>query len=253
MKSGEATKAVLQIITDADVPADHAAHLASFFAEKGVLTEQTSVTPQTSAEAIDAYRNALRTDHPELPYFLYAEGHATYSVRAYLASRGDGLNGVILAGTGYVSPRAGALKVYGGKLRGLFGAGAHEEKDAAQALRKTMADVCTDAHAAKLPKNLAVFLASGAEDPAGDRGAGVRRVQEGMFTSGMTDISCKLYPDVAEDLFIKENADTFLADVSAFIETHLDQTNVSSYAFNRAYDEKKAAEEKDYEIDQILI
>lgn len=254
MKQGENAEAVLHIITDADVPEDHAARLASFFAEKGFVTEKQTVTPQNYMEEIDARRKVLQSEHPGVPYFLYAEKSATYPVRAYLTKRGDGLNGVVLAGTGYVSPGAGSFKVYGGKLRALFGGeGRRENESDAQALRQLKAEVSIETHFPKLPKNLAVFLVSGAEDLEGDRGAGVRRVQEGMLTSGMTDVSCKFYPDVKDDLFVPEIADTFLADLDAFFHARLDVQNASSYAFNRAYEEKKLAEKKDYEIDQILI
>ena len=254
MSLWKSTKAFLYIMTDADTPEDHVARLASFFAEKGFVTFTQAVTPQNYMEDIDVHRKLLSADYPELPLFLYAEGNATYPVRAYLTERGDGINGVVLAGTGYVSPGAGSLKVYGGKLRALFGGeGRRENESDARALQQLKAEVSIETHFPRLPKNLSVLLVSGAEDPEGDRGTGVRRVQEGMLTSGMTDITCKLYPDVKDDLFVPEIADTFLADLEAFFDARLDGKNASSYAFNRAYEEKKLAEKKDYEIDQILI
>ena len=240
-------------VTGADDSAGTAALPVSFFAERGFYTEHVKTGTGSYAKDLDAALADVRADNGDVPVFLYAGGNATYLVRAYLAEHGAGLHGVVLAGTGYVSPGAGSLKLYGEKLRSLVKPASKNREDAdSRALRQMMVSTCGESYFAKLPKNLAVFLASGAEDPAGDRGAGVRRVQEGMLLAGMKDISCRLYPDVADNLLAPEIADTFLSDVAAFLDAHT-ETEVSTYAANKAYEEKKAAEKKDYEIDQILI
>ena len=260
----DAAKGIVQIITGTeDAPARYDP-LTAYLAEHGYAcaVQELSCDYLADAEAPDRLlmedtkllRDSIREKYPELPHFCTGFGEGSYLLRAFLAQYGDGFHGAVLAGTGYVSPGIGSMRIYGKKVRSLFrGTSARKQEAGDRALMQLAATACSESHFDKLPKNLSVLLVSGAEDPAGDRGAGVRRVQERMLQAGMPDITCKLYPDVAGDLLDAGIRDTFLSDLCAFLDARPDKAFSSSYASNRSYMEKKVAEQKDYEIDQILI
>lgn len=52
----------------------------------------------------------------------------------------------------------------------------------------------------KWRKDMPVLLLSGAEDPVGDAGKGVQRVETAMRKAGMKDVQMKLYPGARHDL-----------------------------------------------------
>ena len=56
----------------------------------------------------------------------------------------------------------------------------------------------------KWRRDMPVLLLSGADDPVGDAGKGVRRVEAAMRTAGMLDVQMKLYPGARHDLLHEE-------------------------------------------------
>ena len=225
--------------------------------------------------AIDALRRAVSDRFPGVPYFMLGTGAGSYALRAYLASRGDGLGGVILAGCGFVpegtclmrSVKLNALiRLHGEgyrcalfpKMTGLS-VSASAGEDALPSLKEYRAYLqavtfsCNETHIAELPKNLPFLLLSGTDDPAGDLGAGVRRVQEKMLLAGVADVACRFYQGAGHDLLCAPYVSGYVNDVCSFIGAHMDGKNLSSYDSNQAYNEKKAAAKKDYEIEQILL
>lgn len=267
-------RAVLQITPDlCEAPARYETFTARL-AERlvAVVVSGPSVC---DAEAVHALRQASAERFPGVPYFMLGAGMGSYALRVYLASRGDGLNGAILAGCGFVSEGTCLMRsVKLNTLIRLHGEGyrcelfpkmtglsvsASAGKDALPALKDYRAYMqavtfsCNETHIAELPKDLPVLLLSGTDDPAGDFGAGVRRVQERMLLAGVADVSCRFYQGAPHDLLSASCADAYANDVASFIEAHMGDESLSSYDSNQAYNEKKAAAKKDYEIEQILL
>ena len=266
--------AVLQISPDLCENALRYEAFASLLTEKQVAVVVSGPT-DCDGTAIDALRRAMAERFPGVPYFMLGTGMGSYALRAYLASSGDGLHGVILTGSGFVpegtclmrSLKLNAMiRLHGeGYRRKLFpkmtglSVSASSGDDSLPSLKEYRSFLqavtfsCSETHIAELPKNLPFLLLSGTDDPAGDFGAGVRRIQERMLLAGVADVACKFYPDTGHDLLGASCASAYAEDVCSFIGAHMGGENLSSYDSNQAYNEKKAAAKKDYEIEQILL
>ncbi len=70
----------------------------------------------------------------------------------------------------------------------------------------------------RLPQSLPVLLTSGADDPVGAFGEGVRTVYDRMMQRGFDDLEIKLYYDCRHELMNEENRDEILADWLAWLE-----------------------------------
>ena len=71
-----------------------------------------------------------------------------------------------------------------------------------------------------LPQSLPMLLTSGADDPVGAFGEGVRTVYDRMMQRGFDDLEIKLYYDCRHELMNEENRGEILADWLAWLEAH---------------------------------
>ena len=69
-----------------------------------------------------------------------------------------------------------------------------------------------------VPKELPVLLASGAEDPVGDYGAGVKAVAEGLKAAGHEKVTLKLYPECRHEVLNETNRQEVMEDLLRWIE-----------------------------------
>ena len=69
----------------------------------------------------------------------------------------------------------------------------------------------------RIPKDLPVLFLSGAKDPVGENGKGVRRACDSLRRHGLTDVSMKLYPEARHELFHELNRDEVCRDVEAWV------------------------------------
>lgn len=72
----------------------------------------------------DMHRLRLMTqrEHPGVPYFILGHSMGSFLLRRYIASKGAGLSGAIIMGTGYTEPRASEAGIFLTKaLAGVFG------------------------------------------------------------------------------------------------------------------------------------
>lgn len=76
-------------------------------------------------------------------------------------------------------------------------------------------------HIAKMPKDLPVFLVSGADDPVGNCGEGVKQVYHKMKDAGIEDITYKLYEDDRHEILNETDRDKVFADIYAWLNVHL--------------------------------
>ena len=74
-------------------------------------------------------------------------------------------------------------------------------------------------HVAKMEKNTPILFLSGAQDPVGDMGKGVRRAYESFLAAGMRDVSCKLYPGLRHEILNESCREEVYADIFNWLGT----------------------------------
>ena len=67
-----------------------------------------------------------------------------------------------------------------------------------------------------MPKDLPILLISGAEDPVGDHGRGVKAVYDGLKKRG-ANVQLKLYRDCRHEILNDTSRDEVIADISKFL------------------------------------
>ena len=73
----------------------------------------------------------------------------------------------------------------------------------------------------KIPKDLPLWLASGADDPVGDMGKGVKHVYETYKHAGIRDITLKLYENDRHEILNETNKDEVYHDILAWLNVHM--------------------------------
>lgn len=73
----------------------------------------------------------------------------------------------------------------------------------------------------KIPKELPLFLISGADDPVGGLGEGVKHVYETYKAAGILDLTWKLYESDRHEILNETDRDTVYRDISSWLIVHL--------------------------------
>ncbi|MBS6516663.1 MAG: alpha/beta hydrolase [Clostridium sp.] len=73
----------------------------------------------------------------------------------------------------------------------------------------------------KIRRGLPIFLMSGAQDPVGERGRGVRRVYKAFKQTGLSDVSLKLYPEARHELLHETNREEVFRDIEEWIRKRI--------------------------------
>lgn len=71
----------------------------------------------------------------------------------------------------------------------------------------------------KIPKNLPVLMVSGADDPVGDYGVGVRKAYESMKAVGISDITLKLYDRDRHELLNETDRAVVMQDIYDWLKS----------------------------------
>ena len=71
-----------------------------------------------------------------------------------------------------------------------------------------------------IPKGLPILFMSGAEDPVGDFGKGVRKIYEQYRTAGIQDVTLRLYSGDRHELLNETDRDQVYADLLEWFEKH---------------------------------
>ena len=74
----------------------------------------------------------------------------------------------------------------------------------------------------KVPKNLPLFFVSGADDPVGDLGEGVKMVYGMYKDAGVSDITYRLYEDDRHEILNETDRDQVMADIAAWLNVHVE-------------------------------
>jgi alpha-beta hydrolase superfamily lysophospholipase len=73
---------------------------------------------------------------------------------------------------------------------------------------------------ARIPKNLPVYLVSGAEDPVGGQGKGVKALAERYRTLGIDDVTLRLYPGGRHEMHNEINRDAVVSDIITWLDSY---------------------------------
>jgi alpha-beta hydrolase superfamily lysophospholipase len=73
----------------------------------------------------------------------------------------------------------------------------------------------------KIPAELPVLLVSGAEDPVGDYGEGVKRVRASLAAAGLENLSLKLYEGDRHEILNEADSATVMQDIYDWIMRNL--------------------------------
>lgn len=73
----------------------------------------------------------------------------------------------------------------------------------------------------KIPAELPIFMASGAEDPVGNYGRGVEKAYRSLEAAGVRDITLKLYPEDRHELLNEPDREQVAADIAEWLTKHL--------------------------------
>ncbi len=74
----------------------------------------------------------------------------------------------------------------------------------------------------KIPKGLPILLVSGADDPVGEMGKGVRRAEEGLEKAGLHP-EMKLYEGGRHEILNETNKPEVYADILSWLDSHISQ------------------------------
>ncbi|MBR5922967.1 MAG: lysophospholipase [Clostridia bacterium] len=226
--------------------------------ERGFIAEKEGYKFLT--DDVMRFGDAVKTDFPDLPYYLMGHSMGSFIVRLTAEKYKNGIDKLIICGTGGPNPAAGAglalIKVIslfkgkrgyssfienmafgtynkrfpgGGKYEWLTKDGEIKKKYAADPLctfRFTLSALgdliklnllCNkNAWFGGMKKDLPILLISGAEDPVGDYGKGVRTVYEKLKSAGCS-VKIKLYENCRHEIHNDTCKEESAKDILKFI------------------------------------
>jgi lysophospholipase L2 len=72
---------------------------------------------------------------------------------------------------------------------------------------------------ARMSKDLPILLISGANDPVGGQGKGVRAVARTLQKAGLSEVTMRLYPEARHEILNELNRDEVIADLLAWAQS----------------------------------
>ena len=80
---------------------------------------------------------------------------------------------------------------------------------------------CNPQNAAKLPKDLPLFFVSGAKDPVGGMGTGVKQAYDMYKEAGMSDLTYRLYENDRHEILNETDKQTVFDDILAWMNVRI--------------------------------
>lgn len=71
---------------------------------------------------------------------------------------------------------------------------------------------------AKIPRNLPIYLFAGDQDPVGQKGKGVKALEQALLQTGHKTVSCRLYADGRHEMLNEINANEVYQDILDWIQ-----------------------------------
>ncbi len=93
-----------------------------------------------------------------------------------------------------------------------------------RALFDTVKKCCMQENADRIPKKLPMMIVSGADDPIGGFGAGVRKTEELYRRAGLKDLKTVLYENDRHEILNELDRDKVFADLLDWMEAHMDHS-----------------------------
>ncbi|NYG06876.1 alpha-beta hydrolase superfamily lysophospholipase [Phycicoccus badiiscoriae] len=84
-----------------------------------------------------------------------------------------------------------------------------------------LAAINTDSVAARVPKDLPIFVFSGDQDPVGEKGKGPTAVADQYRRLGVGDVTLKLWPQGRHEMLNETNRDEVMDSVVDWLDAHL--------------------------------
>lgn len=81
--------------------------------------------------------------------------------------------------------------------------------------------ICKQSNVVKMDMGTPILFISGAMDPVGDLGKGVRKAYDSFRKAGVKDVELKLYPGLRHEILNEKEKDQVYADILAWIEKHM--------------------------------
>ena len=72
-----------------------------------------------------------------------------------------------------------------------------------------------------MPDKLPLFILSGAEDPIGGMGDGVKKVFEMYKEAGIRDVTMKLYEDDRHEILLETDKEVIISDILKWCEARI--------------------------------
>ena len=82
---------------------------------------------------------------------------------------------------------------------------------------------CKKKNAERIPKDIPIWLISGDDDPVGDLGEGVRKVERLYKSVGIKSVECKLYPGDRHEIIHEIDKDIVYRDIIAWLNSGIDK------------------------------
>ena len=89
------------------------------------------------------------------------------------------------------------------------------------AVTKLTARACSLAWARRAPHDVPLLFVSGAEDPVGDNGRGVRAAAELARRAGQKHVDVHIYEGMRHEIFNEDDGGRVMADVLSWVEERL--------------------------------
>jgi alpha-beta hydrolase superfamily lysophospholipase len=88
-------------------------------------------------------------------------------------------------------------------------------------LYEAVSCACDQENVNRYPKELPVFIVSGADDPVGDLGTGVKKVYDMFQTAGMEDVTYQLYDTDRHEILNELDRERVYSDILAWMNVRL--------------------------------
>lgn len=90
-----------------------------------------------------------------------------------------------------------------------------------KALFTLVREDCDDRTAAKVPKELPIYILSGSEDPVGQYGEGVMKTYEQYKQAGIKDLQVKIYPQMRHEILNEYGKEEVFEDILRWTEERI--------------------------------
>ena len=91
------------------------------------------------------------------------------------------------------------------------------------AVTKLTARACSLSWACRVPHDVPLLFVSGAEDPVGDMGRGVRAAAELARRAGQREVDVRIYDGMRHEILNEKDGPRVMGDVLSWICAHLDE------------------------------